>query len=359
MASLGSSTSRLPKYVQLADSLREQIVRGELRPQDRVPSFPQLRGEFGISQNTVEKAHALLEQEGLIVRKQGVGTFVAARERRSATNVIGIYGLDPQARRVSYYLHLLHGIQRAAHEVGLEVLLLNPRSPSTRWEKIDGVLMCHPDPERAAQSLPPGMRCVSLLYKAPGIPSVISDDYQGMFEATQHLISLGHQRIAYLHEYDPLTSPRVDGYRDALKQAGIKSQKKWQREMVPYSGEEGFRSRGRESMKQWLTDGWAEAGVTALLCQNDQTSIGVLDALREAKVRVPQQLSLIGFDSTDECEVCHPRLTSVKVPLEEIGARGLQLLLEEMERDKRKVQTTVLPTHLEVRDSTSALKTKL
>lgn len=348
---LDSKSSSLPKYVRLAERLREQIKNGDLRPSDRLPSFPQLRGEFGISQNTVEKAHALLEQEGLIVRRQGHGTFVMPRNARRTTGVIGLYGISPLFRHLPYYDHLLRGIQRAAHRMEREILLLNPELDSISWEKVDGLLILAADAQKVARHLPPGLCSVALLHPCASLSSICSDDYNGMRQAVEYLWSHGHRKIAYLHEEDDLTPFRLKGYRDALAAHGVKPKAAWEHRMISHHVDE-FRGRGRETMKTWLKKGWRSTGCTALICQNDRTAIGVFEALREAGIRAPEEISLVGFDSTDECDLVTPRLTSVKVPLEEMGQAAVEMLLELMENGVEAAAREVkLPTRIDERES--------
>jgi LacI family transcriptional regulator len=90
---------------------------------------------------------------------------------------------------------------------------------------------------------------------------------------------------------------------------------------------------------------------------NDRSAVGAMEALREAGLRIPEDVSVMGFDSTDECNLCTPRLTSMKVPLREIGACGVDLLLrlgEQMEDgDPTETEEVVLATKVEVRGSTA------
>lgn len=363
--------NRLPKYVQLADDLRAKIVAGELRPEDRVPSLAQLREQWGISQNTVEKAHALLEQDGLIVRHQGRGTFVAAPKRARKAGIIGCYGCDLHLHQFSYYNHLLRGAQRAAEQAHCELLLLRSGGPRPSWENIDGVLCFGGNFNEAIKHLPPGMKCVTALSEYGTHPAVTVDDRGGLREATEYLLSLGHRRIAYLYAPDDTALPRKQGYRDAMRSAAIEIEKGWMRPLIPFAPE-AFRGRGRETMQAWLREGFREQGCTALLCHNDLAAIGVLEALREAGIRVPADLSVVGYDSTDECEIAHPRLTSVAVPLEEVSARCAEMLLAQMEVDELeadghagtaaaatgtgRVGPVVLSTRIDVRDSTGPPK---
>jgi DNA-binding LacI/PurR family transcriptional regulator len=332
--------------------LREEMANGQLCPGDRMLSRAEMQARFGISRATVDKVHSVLEQEGLIVKEQGRGTFVASAERHTVTRIIGCAGVATFHRHLSYYLRLMQGMQEVMHREGYELLILNPGSHSIAWEKIDAVLSCT-DFEEVKKSLPPKMPIVNLLLDTPDASTVIADDYRGVRLAVEHLLRLGHRRIGYLLEDDALTEERLRGYHDAMDAAGIKSPASWVRRLISYHEAEEFKGRGRESMRLWLDGNWSSLGLTALLAQNDRAAVGMLEALQSAGIRVPQELSLMGFDSTDECELTTPRLTSVAVPLAEIGAKGAELLLEEMAGAAASRQTVVLPTQLVVRESTA------
>ena len=133
---------KLPKHLNVVKHLRRQMESGALKPGDRLPSLAQLQKQFGVSEDTVERAQALLEQDGLIVRRHRQGTFVAEPQQRSATGIIGISmsGIIPSELRLPYYAQLIEGLREASARRGREVLLLNDSSV-IRWEKMDGVVI--------------------------------------------------------------------------------------------------------------------------------------------------------------------------------------------------------------------------
>lgn len=349
---------RLPKYVKIAEHLRRQMRAGVFKAGDRLPSLAQLNSEFGASQATVDRAHAMLEQDGLIVREQGRGVFVAEAPQRKATGVIGCVLPPPNVTlQFPYYQALTTGIRMAAIAAGVEVLLLND-PPSAGWEKVDGALIFGEVRSDIPQQLPIPMPLVGLMSPIPGIPCALADDYHGMRQAVEHLLQLGHWRIAYLSDADqpakdtPVTHRRLDGYRDALVAHGIEPRPEWMGHLNVLYGE--FRERGRDSMRDWLRDGrFAALGCTALLAQNDRCAIGAMETLRAAGYRVPDDISVVGFDGTPECDIVEPRLTSVEVPLQDIGAHATRMLLQ-LVAGQSGQDSVALPTRLQVRGSTAA-----
>ena len=119
-----------------------------------------------------------------------------------------------------------------------------------------------------------------------------------------------------------------------------------------------FRGAPRERerrMELWLEHGWRELGCTAIMAHNDSTAIGVMRALGKAGLRVPEDVSVIGFDGTPLCEYSTPPLTTVEVPLHEIGARALQLLQEQIHDRNVVPERVILPVRFKPGQSVAPL----
>lgn len=324
------------KYQKLAQLLRRRMQLGELRAGDRLPSFGELRDRHHAQQATVERAYALLAQEGRIVRKARRGVFVAERAAPRHPR-LGVAGLGSVLieRPAPYWLELMAGARAAAAsaEAHLKLLADGPGVPS--WSGLDGLLISDADARRARARIPAGMPCVSLLVRVPGLMSVVADDHQAAADLTRHLLCLGHRRIAYLSMLrpgqdegaNPICARRVAGYRGALAEAGIAADPRWLHAMADQDHAEGFIGRGQRDMAAWLRAGFRASGCTALLAQNDETAVGAMAALAAAGIAVPGEVSVVGFDGTALSMHCTPRLTTAAVPLGEIGRRGTEQLL--------------------------------
>ena len=348
MSTATSDTTTLSKHAALTHLLRKQIVDGDLSPGDRLPSFSEFKTRFGAASGTVEKVLTTLEREGLVERFHGKGIFVA--QKSTATRCLGFLC----SRRIRtggeyFWTPLIEGIEEGAQAAGYNILLVNPDFPTGWQDKVDGVIFHEGDPETLSQ-LPPTMR-LRMMVATPGIASVIPDDLGGAYQATQHLIGLGHRRIAYLvGNYPWAMQMRLMGYRAALAEAGISEGPGWVRVSEGCNSSEV----GARSMREWLASSWGELGCTALLCHNDQTAIGVMEALREKNLRVPEDVSLVGFDGTALSEMAHPKLTTVEVPLREVGLRAAAMLIEQIQTEKSDPISLVLPTSLKLGGSTGA-----
>jgi DNA-binding LacI/PurR family transcriptional regulator len=371
----------IPKYMKLAEEFRLRIEKGELQPGDRLPSFVELREQLGMGQSTLERAYALLEQDALIYREAGRGIFVAIPSRRRQTGVIGLWGITPVKAEHPYYSQLLSGVQHAAHGSGKEVLLLNDTQP-LRSERLDGIVVYSSRPHLALERIVDCLPRVVVMTPTHETPSVVADNYGAVKAAMRHLFDLGHRRIAYLlaRRNDETPRLRLDGYYDALREEGIVPDTRWLRtptEEPSLSPDDIFRSFivwGRNQMQEWLADDWDELGCTALLAQNDDAAIGVIQALTEAGRKVPDDLSVVGFDDTRVAQLFSPSLTTIRVPLREIGAKATSILIEQMnddhlisksvpenngEGDMPNFPPCIMETPLIVRDSTGPARTAL
>lgn len=349
----------IAKYFAIAEELRGQIRSGTLASGQRLPSYASYKVR-GLSQTTVEKAYGLLEADGLIKRAVGSGVYVAGpgAPSRVGTNVIGIPGWEESSAQSPYYAPLLQGVQEAAHTAGYDVLLTRDLSIE-RLAKMDGVLWVGPNWKEAKASLPEGLPWVSLLWEVPEVPSVTLDVAAGIRAATAHLLELGHRRIGYLF-VEWSDRDRLAAYRGTLESAGILPHPQWVRPVHPGSGfnqDWGFAGHGYHAMQQWLNEDWRELGCTAVLAHNDEAAVGVLRALREASVSVPQDVSVIGFDGTIVASHAEVPLTTIEVPLREAGALSVELLLQLIRDETTKALTEdtrkVLPVRLRVSASTA------
>lgn len=176
------------------------------------------------------------------------------------------------------------------------------------------------------------------------IYSVRVDDQRGARKAVEHLIALGHRRIGYVgcHFRPPSNRRRLEGYRQALQQAGIPYAPEFVLHPLSFSDVEN----GRIAL-----DRLVEAGVTAVFCYNDRTAIGVMTRARELGVRVPEDLSVVGFDDIEAGWYVTPPLTTVHQPRYEMGRCAMEMVLDLLAGEE--VADRLFPCELVVRESTA------
>jgi DNA-binding LacI/PurR family transcriptional regulator len=351
-------SSGSPKYLQFAEQVRKQVRVGDLKPGDRLPSLSEARDQWGLGRSTLERAHALLEKDGLIERHHGRGTFITS-PKRATTGCIGFWrNTSHQAPSYPYWTHLIEGMQEAASKAGMEVLLFNPQVDAIRWTNVDAFIALANDFTAIRHLIPAAIPCVSVINRAANIPSVVADEYSGVQNAVHHLVSLGHRRIGYLTLTHSVEAPlRLAAYQAALREYNIRPESEWIRNLTGGDAEASvsFVEIGRQSMGAWLKAGFAKLGCTALLTQNDETALGAIEVLRKAGYRVPDDISIVGFDGTEVAEYCSPPLTTIVMPLHEMGSKAVELALQisQGETGHTIPQTTTLPTVFKVRETTA------
>lgn len=257
----------------------------------------------------------------------------------------------------------LRGVENTLAESDYDLVLYNVETPEkrdayfrdvTRSERADGVLIISLSPrdddvERLARSTVPIVLVDANHPSLKSLNRVITDDVAGGRMATQHLLDLGHTRIGYIS--DPIDTPfnftssrdRLQGYRQALQAAGIPFQSDYHRQ-----GEHGrYEARRLANEMLQLPD-----RPTAIFATSDTQALGVLEAAQDCGLRVPEELSVIGFDDIEISE--YIGLTTIRQLLYESGKRGVELLLDVLEDSAAKPICEVMPTELIVRRTTAA-----
>jgi len=176
---------------------------------------------------------------------------------------------------------------------------------------------------------------------------VIIDDFQSAFNAVLHLINKGYKKIAHFTGPKELTicKKRVEGYYSALSQRGIKIE-----ERLIISGglheHDGYNSMDLLLRKNLLPD--------AIFCVNDPVAIGAFQRIREAGLKIPSDIALVGFSNNKITSLIEPAITTINQPSFEMGKQAAQILIDLIERKKTTVQpiTIVLDTELIIRNST-------
>ncbi len=179
-----------------------------------------------------------------------------------------------------------------------------------------------------------------------GTPAVSAAHASGAKAATQHLLSLGHRRIGAIAGWRGLmaSEERLNGYHAALAAVGIGPDRSLLRES-------DFEIEGGFAAASELLD--LPEPPTAIFAFNDNVAVGTLRAARERGIRVPEDLSVIGFDDSEQASIVTPALTTVRQPLAEMGRMAVSLLSRLLDNQRLEALRIELATKLVVRDSTA------
>ncbi|WP_103354240.1 LacI family DNA-binding transcriptional regulator [Amycolatopsis sp. CA-128772] len=305
---------------------------------------------YGVSAATLARVRAVIEELGY------EASLVAQSLRNHRTNVIGILVADLEP----FSTELLKGAADAIRGSGFELVVYSAGGRTgdpVGWEKrylsrlsgtlVDGAVLVTPAVSLEAV---PGTPVVAVdPHTGPShLPTIDSDNLRGAQLATEHLLELGHRRIAFLSGRPDLQSAelRKTGYLRALTAAGITPDADLIR-VGAYDPEVSA-----ASAHALLT---GPDRPTAVFAANDISAIATVGAARELGLSVPADLSVVGFDNVPESALCSPPLTTVDQPIREMGLRAIRMLIALINGDEVGPTHVTLDTGLVVRHSTRAL----
>jgi LacI family transcriptional regulator, xylobiose transport system transcriptional regulator len=306
-----------------------------------------LNGRPGVSDETRARIETLLQEQGYNRRQSAQGPAPLIE--------VLVWEIDS-----TWAVELLAGVERVAREHGLAMVVSNTHDrkvPDPRW--IDGALARRPVgvllvgaelPEQHRRQLESRQVPVVAIDQSgdSGVVghSVGSADWSGAFAATRHLLDLGHRRIAIVTGPDDMIASvkRFSGFRAALEAAQVPLPAEYVRH-----GEFHHRD-GLEQGRQLLG---LDRPPTAVFASNDLQALGVYEAAHAHGVRIPEQLSVVGYDDLKAAAWVVPALTTIRVPLAEMAEQATRLLVRLRDEPDFAVSHIDLATSLVVRASTA------
>ena len=326
----------------------------------------EVAAEAGVSFATVSRVinndiHVKPEtRKRVLAAMQRLG-FVANRQARSLaggkSNMIGVLVPD---LGTGYIGEIIRGIDSELSLTGIDLILYTTHRTATKEANyvanlargmVDGLLLVLPrSPVDYIATLTRRNVPFALIdHQGTGgnCPAVGATNWQGAYTATEYLISLGHRRIGFITGSMDLgcAQDRLKGYRSALRTYHIPE--------TPDLIYEGtfFQPDGYAGACALLD---LEDPPTAIFASNDVMAMGTMDAVRNRELRIPDDISVVGFDNIPQSAMVYPPLTTVQQPLEQMGRVAAQMLigiLHNVEKDTSRIE---LPTELIIRSSTSS-----
>ncbi|WP_437527232.1 substrate-binding domain-containing protein [Sorangium sp. So ce726] len=245
----------------------------------------------------------------------------------------------------SFWNPVLTGIHDAARQHGCRTLVMRGtaaslQAPSLSREQVDGwiVVIGVDGIEQLAAERVPRVVVGTHVHKG-NCPSVIPDNHSGMRSAVRHLIGHGHRRIAFvgcLHESD--VRERFDAYRETLAEAGIP----FDPDLVIRTDDNWY-TGGENGAPQLLA---RRNACTAAVFGTDKNAIGMMPLLKEAGVRIPEELAIVGFDDVPEAQAADPPLTTVRQRFETLGSAACDLLVSMLAGETSPPELVLTPNTL-------------
>ncbi len=301
-----------------------------------------------VAPGTRERVERLLQESGY--RRRG--------EQATGAGLIDLVFNDLDS---PWAIEVMRGVEDAAHAAGVGTVLsaLHRQAGSTRlWlsnlraRASNGAVLVTTDLDPLLHEELRSLHVPAVVIDPAGVPdlnvpTIAANNYAGAVTATEHLVALGHRRIAHVAGRPTLwcSRARLDGYSAALQRAGLPVDP----ELVvegSFDFESGFRA-GRRLLE-------LPERPTAIFAASDQMALGVTEALRRARVSVPDDMSVMGFDDLPVVRWSSPPLTTINQPLVAMGRLAVHTVLRLVRGERLESTRVELGTTLVVRDSTAA-----
>ena len=342
------------KYYRLMEDLKEKILSGEIRTGDKLPSENELSMQYQVSRQTVRKALSIMENAGYIYAEHGRGTFCSELVRHSKNSkniaVITTYLSDYIFPRV------IQGIDSVLTREGYSIILKNTRNSRSQEARcleellqkdIDGIII---EPSKSQiyckhihlyQKLEeygiPYVFIQGYFDQLRDRPHILMDDCKGGYMITRYLIETGHKNIVGVFKSDDIQGQnRHKGYAMALQEAGIT----YDPDKIIWFYTEDRAIHPYESIKKMAK---MHFPMDSIVCYNDQIAMKVIQALTDVGLKVPEDISVTGYDNSYMANSGGFNLTTIVHPQEKLGEMAAELLLKLIQNgDEFKTERNIL-----------------
>lgn len=348
-----------PKYKQVREIILSEIKSGKLHPGDKLQAEDHYVDLLGVSSITVRKAMTDLAAEGIITRVKGTGSFVSEPdvEQHNSSRLIALI-LSAEDYRDSSYMSIIKGAQQMVADFDYSLIIewcdkniLQERDIITKMlsRRVDGFLIYPFDPVQSQDNF--------TLIEETSIPYVLidrynpdhntyfagSNNYEGGILATKQLLNMGHTNIRFAGYHFFLSSERerFDGYCSAMRHSGHAITDKSLMNPVDYDE---------------LVSSVKSGETTAIFCCNDKLAIKVCSNLIEKGIKVPHNVSIMGFDDWNDLKHFSIGISTVRQNFERLGGHAANLLLNAINGSFTDRNTKILAgVELIMRDSTRSI----
>ena len=279
-------------------------------------------------------------------------TAVALRTKKTGT--IGVVIAD---NRNPFYAEVLNGIEAAAKEKKYHIILANTQRDYKKEEeainlllakRVDGLLITpvqdrDDDIKNLIEANIPFV-VVGRDFENIEVDAIYNDEVKGGFLATEYLIKKGHKRIALIDGflYKSPAKGRLEGYKRALNKHRIPLE-----DSLISVGDINIED-GHERTKQMLEK---NLDFTAIFAYNDMMAFGVMQAIKEKGLKIPEDIGLVGYDDISFCSLMDPALTTIRLKKQELGIKSFKLLLSRINGGRKKTKKVMLDVELQIRET--------
>lgn len=365
------------KYSIVKESIKTKILDGTYQPHQKISSESELMKEFGVSRHTVRIAIGDLVAKGWLYREQGSGTFCTDRSVREDEQSDVIPSIAIVTTYISDYIFpsIIRGAEKYLSNKGYNVSLFSTDNnheteknvlETILSQRFEGVIV---EPTKSSianpninyylnlenKELPYIM--INAYYDELEPISITMDDEKGGYIQTEHLIELGHNNIiGFFKTDDQQGSKRMKGYLQAHRNNNITI---IPNNIITYKTDEK-ETKPLDELRRILSDKSNDTP-TAVICYNDELAINLLNVIRELDLKVPEDISIIGYDDSFLANVSEVKLTSIEHPKIKLGETAGKLIIDlinskrEGKRSSNIVESVVFEPEIIIRNSTKKL----
>lgn len=351
-------------YEQVKQKIFKQIASGEYKANEKIPSEMELCKRYAVSRTTVRKALDELVAEGILIRSPGRGTFVTSKgpeAKKKTNNILFLRCVHSDITRSNsevvddiFYPKVLAGVEMASSRNNYYCLYKIINENDFRQEELektirnsDGIVCAEIHNQTTLDflekySLPVVLICPSV--KDTRFDIVEIDNVNGAVQAVGYLIQRGHREIAFIggSRQSAASWEREEGYRQAMKESGLKIDSSL---ILSY----GWRLEdGYNAVLELIEKGKVP---TAIFAASDLLAIGAINAIKDSGYRVPDDISVIGFDDIEMAGQVKPSLTTMRVRRAEMGEIAAKLVFERLNLQRDYPLRIAVPVALQERDS--------
>jgi len=325
------------KYTKVYEDIKSKITTYKMLSGTQLLGVRELMEHYNVSYNTVSKALKQLENENLIRREHGKGIFVEQKKYwdciEKEHDIIGVIVTD---MGIPFFNKIIRYIEMELANNGYDIIIRNSDFDSELESKIIGSLI-----ERAVKGIiivptfdnnnarylesVDGL-AIPMMYLIRHKSSynnnyIILDDYTGAFQAVDYLIKNGHKDIGYIGgEKIRSNDLRFNGFCDCIKSRGLQINPDWIAYGKFFEVESGY-----STMKKLLQ---LPKLPTAIFCYTDSIVVGAMKACKEADLKIPDDISLIGYNDDDISALVEPQITTMSIPLKNICMLAVRNILD-------------------------------
>jgi len=330
-----------PKYLQVADVLRKEIAEGVFRDGQTLMTEEELRFRFNVSRQTVRQAIALLEDDGLVDRRRGSGTYVRhGPRRRQGTIHVGVV-----TSYITDYIfpNIVSGIENVLNENDV-IMNLSATYNDSRTERkilermlegqVDGLIVegvqTAKQAENGALYKHFAERNIPVLFmnayypEMPNVPHVVMDDYGGGRIAAREVLSRGYRKPGGMFKVDDIQGKeRLKGFLDEMNSQGVAISDE---RLLLFGTDERMNWQHTKDGKAFV-ERLKRHEIDCMTCYNDVFATSLMMILKKEGMNLPEEMGFIGFDNAVYAEIATPKLTTLGHPKEAFGALCAEKLL--------------------------------